>query len=150
MVSFGVDYLQACLNIPATSSAHTVRFAAVSEFLTENQNKANILMADNVKAIPAAAYYTAIPQLVSRVIHNNEDTAKIVKRILERVLAKFPPQAMWHLAWLKGSKNEERKKIGGDIFKGAQRVLIKNRQAHVANLLKASDSLFKYLSDLAK
>ena len=107
-------------------------------------------MADNMKSIPAAAYYTAMPQLISRVIHNNEDTAKVVKRILERVLIKFPSQAMWHLAWLKGSKNDERSKIGADIFKGAQRVLIKNRQANVANLLKASDSLFKFLQDLAR
>jgi serine/threonine-protein kinase ATR len=107
-------------------------------------------MADNTKAIPAAAYYTAMPQLISRVIHNNEDTAKVVKRILERVLTKFPPQAMWHLAWLKGSKNAGRAEIGADIFKGAQRVLIKNRQTHVANLLKSSDSLFKFLQDLAR
>lgn len=120
------------------------------EFLTENQNKANLCMADNTKTIPAAAYYTAMPQLLSRVIHNNGDTAKVVKRILERVLAKYPHQAMWHLAWLKGSKNAERSKIGGDIFKGAQKVLIKNRQTQVANLLKASDSLFKYLQDLAR
>mmetsp|Transcript_3837 Transcript_3837/g.10915 ORF Transcript_3837/g.10915 Transcript_3837/m.10915 type:complete len:159 (+) Transcript_3837:2596-3072(+) len=120
------------------------------KFLTENQNKANVVMAENIKAIPAAAYYTAMPQLISRVIHKNEDTAKVVKRILERVLIKFPQQAMWHLAWLKGSKNEERSKIGGDIFKGAQRVLIKLRQARVVNLLKASHSLFKHLRDLAK
>ena len=107
-------------------------------------------MAENTKAIPAAAYYTAMPQLISRVIHNNEDTAIVVKKILERVLSKFPHQAMWHLAWLKGSKIEERSTIGADIFKGAQKVLIKNRQSHVANLLKASDSLFKFLQDLAR
>ena len=122
----------------------------MSEFLAENQNTANVRMADNIKAIPAAAYYTAVPQLISRVIHNNEDTGKIVKRILERVLTKFPHQTMWHLAWLKGSKNDERSKIGADIFKGAQRVLIKSRQPQVANLLKASDSLFKFLQDLAR
>jgi serine/threonine-protein kinase ATR len=146
---FNVSYLQACQDLP-TPSAHYVQFVGGSDFLAENQNKANLLMADNTKAIPAAAYYTAMPQLISRVIHKNEDSAKVVKRILERVLTKFPPQAMWHLAWLKGSKNDERSKIGADIFKGAQRVLIKNRQTNVANLLKASDSLFKFLQDLAR
>lgn len=120
------------------------------EFLISNQNRANVLMADNIKAIPAAAYYTAIPQLASRVMHDDEDTAKIVKRILERVLVKFPPQAMWHLAWLKGSKNNERSAIGGEIFKGAIKVLVKNRQVNVANLLRDSDSLFKFLQDLAR
>ena len=147
---FDVDYLQACQNAQTFSFTYPVQFDNWSDFLAENQNSANLLMADNTKAIPAAAYYTAVPQLISRVIHNNEDTAKVVKRILERVLTKFPPQAMWHLAWLKGSKNKERSKIGTDIFKGAQRVLIKNRQPQVANLLKASDSLFKFLQDLAR
>lgn len=120
------------------------------ETLIESQNSANVLMADHIKAIPAAAYYTAIPQLVSRVIHENADTSKIVKRILERVLVKFPAQTMWHLAWLKGSKNNERSAIGAEIFKGAQRVLIKNRQKDAANLLGASDSLFKFLQNLAR
>lgn len=107
-------------------------------------------MTNNTKAIPAAAYYTAMPQLISRVIHNNEDTAKVVKRILERVLTKFPHQAMWHLAWLKGSKNRERKAIGADIFTNAQKALIKNRQIQVSNLLKSSESLFKFLRELAR
>ena len=91
-----------------------------------------------------------MPQLISRVIHDNSDTSHVVRGILVRVLTKFPQQAMWPLAWLKGSKNNERSRIGADIFKGAQRILIKNRQTQVANLLKASDSLFKFLQDLAR
>ena len=122
-----------------------------ADFLAKNQDQANALMVNNTKAIPAAAYYTAMPQLISRVIHEDKDTANVVKRILERVLTKFPLQAMWHLAWLKGSSNDKRMNIGKDIFTGAQKALIKNRQTEkVANLLKESDSLFKFLRDLAR
>jgi hypothetical protein len=74
-------------------------------------------MANNLKVIPASAFYTAMPQLVSRVIHVDKDTAYVVQGILKRVLVKFPQQAMWPLAWLKGSKKPERLQIGEEIFK---------------------------------
>lgn len=101
-----------------------------------------------MKGIPAVAFYTAMPQLISRVIHDDEETAMVVKSILQRVLIKFPQQAMWTLAWLKGSRNPERSRIGEEIFKGAQSVLAKNHKA-MSNLLAASHSLFRYLRELA-
>jgi phosphatidylinositol kinase/protein kinase (PI-3 family) len=107
-------------------------------------------MAKNLKVIPPAAFYTAIPQLVSRVVHRNNETALIVKKILERVLFKFPLQAMWHLAWLKGSKNSDRSRIGEEIFKEAQAVLIKTKHTDMAKILQASSSLFKFLQELAR
>jgi serine/threonine-protein kinase ATR len=118
--------------------------------LAENQDQINQFMAKNLKVIPPAAFYTAIPQLVSRVVHQNAETALIVKKILERVLFKFPLQAMWHLAWLKGSKNPERARIGEEIFKEAQMVLIKCKHPDMANILQASGSLFKFLQELAR
>jgi serine/threonine-protein kinase ATR len=51
--------------------------------LWQKQKAVNYSMANNIKTIPIAAYYTAIPQLVSRLTHDNLETAKIVKKILE-------------------------------------------------------------------
>jgi serine/threonine-protein kinase ATR len=120
------------------------------EYLSRHQNDANACMANNLKSIPPAAFYTAMPQLVSRVIHDDKETALVVQGILKRVLAKFPQQAMWPLAWLKGSKNDERLAIGEDIFKDAQKSLSKQNQKAMYNLLTVSSSLFKYLTELAK
>ncbi len=72
----------------------------------------------------------------------------VVKSILQRVLVKFPQQAMWPLAWLQGSKIPDRAGIGDEIFHGAQKALAKNHRA-MSNLIKVSKNLFEYLRNLA-
>lgn len=116
--------------------------------LRQNQNHANTFMASQIRDIPSVAFYTAMPQLISRVIHDDPETSLVVKSILQRVLVKFPQQAMWPLAWLKGSKIENREKIGEEIFNGAQKALSKHHKG-MSNLIKLSDSLFEFLRALA-
>ena len=117
--------------------------------LSRHQNEANTFMANNIKSIPPASFYTAMPQLISRVIHDDKETALVVQGILRRVLAKFPQQAMWPLAWLKGSRNADRMRIGEHIFKEAQKSLVKQNQKTSHKMLEASSSLFRYLQELA-
>lgn len=106
-------------------------------------------MAKHFKSVPAHAFYTAIPQLVSRVTHVDEDTAAVVRSILKRVLAKYPLQAMWPLAWLRQSRSPQRKKIGDDIFNEASRKLKNAPNEKFYRLLVASQSLLAFLKDLA-
>lgn len=72
----------------------------------------------------------------------------VVQGILIRVLTKFPQQAMWPLAWLKGSRNPDRSKIGEEIFNGAQKNLSRKNKA-MQKLLAGSGSLFRYLREIA-
>lgn len=74
-----------------------------SDALHRNQDKVNQLVATYVRTIPAISYYNVLPQLISRVGHNDKDTVTIVLAILKRVLTKFPSQAMWSLGWLRHS-----------------------------------------------
>jgi ATP adenylyltransferase/5',5'''-P-1,P-4-tetraphosphate phosphorylase II len=129
--------------------SHPYLFRFFAGTLARNQNEANLCMANNMKAIPQASFYTAMPQLVSRVIHDDKETALVVQGILKRVLIKFPQQAMWPLAWLKGSRNAERLTIGEEIFKDAQRALNKANQKTMYKLLSASSGLFKFLQEVA-
>ncbi len=62
--------------------------------LREKQKNANDLMTKLAKDIPEHQFYTALPQLMSRIGHRDQITQKIVKTILKRVLTKFPQQAM--------------------------------------------------------
>lgn len=118
------------------------------KILSRHKNEANACMASNLKVIPAAAFYTAMPQLISRVIHTDKETSLVVQNILKRVLVKFPQQAMWPLAWLKGSKKPERLQIGENIFKEAQKTFDKGNKS-MQKLLAETSSLFKFLKDLA-
>ena len=90
-----------------------------------------------------------MPQLISRVIHDDEETAMVVQTILKRVLVKFPAQAMWPLAWLRGSRSQQRMTIGEDIFNHAQKGLSKGGNKMMFKLLSSSNSLFKFLKELA-
>jgi hypothetical protein len=118
--------------------------------LANAQIEANKVMASNYRRIPPAAFYTAIPQLVSHLFDEGEQTTSVLKKILDRVLYKFPEQAMWHLAWLTGSKIPERSRIGNEIFVEARKVLEKTKNVDMSNLLRESGSLFQYLRDLAR
>lgn len=60
----------------------------------EQQRNANDLMATLAKDIPPHQFYTALPQLMSRIGHRDPATQKIVKSVLKRVLTKYPEQAM--------------------------------------------------------
>jgi hypothetical protein len=47
-------------------------------------------MAKKIQTDPAQAFYTAMAQLISRVIHDDKETALVVRGILRRVLTKVP------------------------------------------------------------
>jgi hypothetical protein len=117
--------------------------------LARSQDDANKVMASNIKVIPPQVFYTAMPQLISQVMHHDPDSALVVQGILKRVLTKFPEQAMWPLAWLRGSRNRDRSKIGAAIFLDAQKQLGKHHKSQ-QKLLMASSALFKFLQDLAQ
>lgn len=116
--------------------------------LRHHQNEANTFMATQVRDIPPIAFYTAMPQLIARVIHDDPETSMVVRSILQRVLVKFPQQAMWPLAWLQGSKIPDRAKIGEQIFQGAEKALAKNHK-HMSVLVRVCKNLFEYLRNLA-
>jgi serine/threonine-protein kinase ATR len=133
----------------STVSSLIIDGAAIT-LIAHYQVEANELMSKNLRAIPAHCFYTAMPQLVSRVGHGNKDTALVVRAILTRILTKHPGQAMWGLAWLLNSASSERVHIGEDIFKGAQSSLLKRKENKSLTLLSSSKSLFRFLIDLAK
>ncbi len=117
---------------------------------SEMQDEANKIVVEYIKRIPAVAYYSALPQLISRIGHGDDDTVTILHLLLKRVLSKFPAQALWHLGWLRHSIHKDRQKKGEEIFKGAQKTLTRNEDMKMHDLLEGSKSLFKFLIDLAK
>ncbi|KAL7571763.1 hypothetical protein ACA910_002855 [Epithemia clementina (nom. ined.)] len=116
----------------------------------DSQMQLNEFMAQNFRSVPPQAFYSAIAQLVSRLTHPNSDTRTIVCEILKRVLTKFPEQAMWHLAWLVHSKDTTRRDIAQKIFASSTTALINQNNQYMSKVLVASQSLFKYLYDLAR
>jgi hypothetical protein len=78
----------------------------------ESQEQMNKIINSFASEIPEHVFYTALPQLISSVVHANEETSKNVALILRNVLARYPGQAMWSCGWLRFSKNSQKKKAG--------------------------------------
>ena len=132
-------------------------------FLRNKQDEANLLFQEAASRIPSSMFYTATPQLISRLCHPNAQTGLAVQTLLTRVLSKFPGQAMWALAWVRNSLDKTRSSLGSEIFHSAQKSIVgwtandkrvdarrkelfeKNRK-----ILVASKSLVSYLIDISK
>lgn len=128
---------------------------AINTEVRNYQEEANDIMVKYVKGIPAISYYSVLPQLISRIGHDDSDKVVVVVAILRRVLVKFPAQAMWHLGWLRHSSQKfsgykNRKKRGEEIFKAAQKSLHRNEEMKMHDLLEASKDLFNFLIELTK
>ena len=136
----------------------------MTDRVSANQSMLNDAIKSLATKIPEYLFYTALPQLISRVLHQNGETSKNVALIIRNVLAKYPRQSMWSCGWLRFSKSKEKKKAGDvsllsfekdwvillfpgltthshcvqEIFNGAQAVLRKTeRDSAVQNLLTA-------------
>eukprot|EP00804_Cyclotella_cryptica_P008905 CCRYP_012021-RA/>CCRYP_012021-RA protein AED:0.02 eAED:0.02 QI:94/1/1/1/0.87/0.88/9/625/3358 len=117
----------------------------------ENQSEVNNLVKSFIPKIPEHLFYTALPQLVSCILHNNEDSSRNVIHILTSVLSKYPCEAMWACNWLRFSKSEEKQKAGEEIFHGAKKALLKIEEGkQMQGMLDASKKLFEFLIQLAK
>jgi len=134
----------------SSSSPAAIAQERVALQLEKAQEIANEVIGRNVRAIPAISFYTALPQLISRVGHRDKMTAEVVIIILKRLLTRFPQQVMWSLGWLRNSANSVRQRAGHEIFKGAQKNFREKEDMDGQELLEASKSLFTYLISVAK
>jgi hypothetical protein len=57
-----------------------------------------IVMKRAIKRINTYQWYTALPQLASRICHPNPEVVGIVQAVLRNVVTDFPGQAAWTLA----------------------------------------------------
>lgn len=143
-------FLSKCIPDLIFSSFHKEP-ATPSDHLYANQKLMNDLIRTLAPKIPEHLFYTALPQLISRVVHQNDETSKNVALIVRLVLAKYPRQAMWSCGWLRYSKSEEKKKAGDEIFHAAQKMLERNeRGGSTHNVLTGHKSLFHFLIQLAQ
>eukprot|EP00977_Amphora_coffeiformis_P015047 scaffold4341_cov161-Amphora_coffeaeformis.AAC.1 len=122
----------------------------LSSQLKIRQNELTKYLANAHNEIQAQAFYSALPQLISRIMDSNGDLKGVIRSILSRVLGKFPEQAMWPLAWLRQSKDGKRSEMGELIFKEAEKQLSTLKAQGHFKLLVASKGLFAFLQDLAK
>lgn len=68
-----------------------------------------------INKMPAYMFYTALPQIVARIAHPNNDVFKFLTQIIHKVVASYPQQALWSLLAVCSSTQTDRKTRGATI-----------------------------------
>ena len=84
-------------------------------------DKAMTWMKQYSKSLPPSVWMTAMPQLISRVCHDNRDVAELIRLIITDAAAVYPHQVMWALMGVSKSTRPNRKSAARSIINGAKR-----------------------------
>lgn len=79
------------------------------------------LMRSCLEKLPTYQWLTVLHQLVSRICHQNEETAQMVKEIITSALVQFPQQGLWLMAGALKSSVSARKEAAAEIIQGARK-----------------------------
>ncbi|GBG33462.1 Serine/threonine-protein kinase ATR [Hondaea fermentalgiana] len=82
---------------------------AVEDTVLHGFNRMNTQVRKLGTLLPPYVWYTALPQLVSRMGVENEDVWSITKKILKHIAEAYPAQAFWHIMGVVKSKSVHRR-----------------------------------------
>ncbi|KAL2937004.1 Serine/threonine-protein kinase ATR [Bienertia sinuspersici] len=79
------------------------------------------IMRGCLKDLPTYQWLTVMPQLVSRICHQNEEIVRLVKHIITSVLRQYPQQALWLMAAVSKSAVLSRRQAAAEILQAARK-----------------------------
>ncbi|KAA8546139.1 hypothetical protein F0562_020967 [Nyssa sinensis] len=79
------------------------------------------IMRGCLKDLPTYQWLTVLPQLVSRICHQNEEIVRLVKHIITSVLRQYPQQSLWIMAAVSKSTVPSRREAAAEIIQAARR-----------------------------
>lgn len=79
------------------------------------------IMRGCLKDLPTYQWLTVLPQLVSRICHQNEEVVRLVKHIITSVLKQYPQQGLWIMAAVSKSTVPSRKEAASEIIQAAKK-----------------------------
>ncbi|TKY50720.1 Serine/threonine-protein kinase ATR [Spatholobus suberectus] len=74
-----------------------------------------------LKDLPTYHWLTVLPQLVSRICHQNEEIVRLVKLIITSVLCQYPQQGLWIMAAVSKSTVPSRREAAAEIIQAARK-----------------------------
>ncbi|KAL2915491.1 hypothetical protein HK105_204892 [Polyrhizophydium stewartii] len=88
----------------------------IDEKLVERFNALNLQMRKLSTSLPTYQFLTAMPQLVSRICHKNQQVQQVIDTIILGVLGVYPQQTLWHLMSVSKSTVKSRARRVLSIF----------------------------------
>ncbi|CAH2061656.1 unnamed protein product [Thlaspi arvense] len=104
--------------------------SAGNKELKSTHMKIMSLMRGCLKDLPTYQWLTVLPQLVSRICHQNGETVQMVKNIITSVLHQFPQQGLWIMAAVSKSTVPARREAAAEIIQGARKGFNQSDRGH--------------------
>ncbi|TCD67266.1 serine/threonine-protein kinase M1 [Steccherinum ochraceum] len=101
---------------------------------TDIYSRINKELAKVIQTVPTYKWYTAFPQIVSRVGHSNIAVYPLLARIIQNVISEYPKQALWLFTSVVKSTKQTRRERGTAILEK----LKTSARGDVAKLIAAS------------
>jgi serine/threonine-protein kinase ATR len=106
-----------------------------------------------IPKMPAYIFYTALPQIVSRITHPNKEVNTYLQTIIYKVVSSHPQQSLWSLLAISTSTQKDRRMKGAEVLSKLisdapkvagsgsldMKALIKNGQNLTAEILKVCE-----------
>ncbi|KAG9049511.1 serine/threonine-protein kinase M1 [Tulasnella sp. UAMH 9824] len=104
---------------------------------------------DNVVyKLPPYQWYSAFPQIVSRIEHPNQSTFSTLSKIISAVILAYPIQALWLFTGVVHSKRPERRRRGIDIINKVKASPSQGRSSDMSPLVERWHRLSQALIEL--
>nr|GFC39149.1 serine/threonine-protein kinase ATR [Tanacetum cinerariifolium] len=91
------------------------------EGLSSNPDMIAALKKGCLNDLPTYHWLTVLPQLVSRICHQNSATVRLVKLIITTVLRNYTQQALWIMAAVSKSTVKSRREAAAEIINSARK-----------------------------
>lgn len=92
-------------------------------------SKIHSVVGEAAHDLPAYQFYTAFPQIVSRIVHPSVDVSRILRSIMVRVISEYPQQALWPMVGVMKSCQDERRHACIAVFQKATSISTTIRDA---------------------
>ncbi|XP_055815485.1 serine/threonine-protein kinase ATR isoform X2 [Solanum dulcamara] len=126
-------------------SVYHISSSRANKELKTIHGKVLSIMRGCLNDFPTYQWLTVLPQLVSRICHQNEEIVRLVKYIITSVLRKYPQQALWTMAAVTKSTVPSRREAAAEIINAARR---KSNEASVSSLFAQFAMLIDHLIKL--
>ncbi|KAI4367378.1 hypothetical protein MLD38_023121 [Melastoma candidum] len=95
--------------------------SSANKDMKHTHGKVTSVMRGCLKDLPTYQWLTVLPQLVSRICHQNEEIVRLVKHIVTSVLRQYPQQALWIMAAVSKSTVPSRREAAAEIIQSARK-----------------------------
>jgi serine/threonine-protein kinase ATR len=112
--------------------------------MTEILQSMNDEIREILREIPKYMWLTVLPQLVSRICHQNQLVLELLNEILVLIAQTYPKQVIWSFASIYFSTVQERKQNALDLIKNIKT----NSDSEISTLIDNNFNLFSSLIEL--